>query len=187
MLPDRLILGDTLNFTTSVADYPASDGWTLKYRLVPRGTTGTAVEISGAADADDPSLHRVQVSASTTALWIAAVYSWLSWVEYGTEKYSVGTGAITLVADPRSASSSFELRTDAEIALDDARAALAAYTPTQRSYRIGDRSMEFASKADIVAIVNYWENVVRREHDAAAMAAGRKGSRKLYVRFAGRG
>jgi hypothetical protein len=28
--------GDTLDFTTSVPDYPASAGWTLKYRLVPR-------------------------------------------------------------------------------------------------------------------------------------------------------
>ena len=28
--------GDTLDFTTSVAAYPASAGWTLKYRLAPR-------------------------------------------------------------------------------------------------------------------------------------------------------
>jgi hypothetical protein len=30
-----LIVGDTLDFTDQVPLYPATDGWTLKYRLIP--------------------------------------------------------------------------------------------------------------------------------------------------------
>ena len=33
------LLGDTLNFLTTVSDYPPADGWTFKIRLIPRFTS----------------------------------------------------------------------------------------------------------------------------------------------------
>ena len=32
--PDRLYAGDTLEFSTSVPDYPPSDGWALVYDMI---------------------------------------------------------------------------------------------------------------------------------------------------------
>ena len=69
---ERLVLGDTLNYTTAVADYPASAGWALTYRLVPRSGAGTTIEFTSTADGD---LHRLQVSATTTAAWTAGTWS----------------------------------------------------------------------------------------------------------------
>lgn len=183
---DRLVLGDTLNYATTVAGYPASEGWTLSYRLVPRSGAGTAIEFSCSADTTDPEAHRAQVSAATTAAWAAGAYSWFSWVSKAAEKYSVSTGAITLVADPRSSSGPLDLRTEAEVALAQAKAALAAWTPTTRSYTIGQRSMTFNSTADIIPIIQYWEREVAKERRAAARASGLDTGRNVYVRL-GRG
>lgn len=179
---ERLILGDTLNFTTTVDGYAASAGWALKYRLIPR-VSGSAIEITCTASGD---LHLAQVDATTTANWVAGTYTWASWVEQGTEKYSVATGEIKLLVNPRTATAPFDLRTDAQVALDQAKAAFAAWTPTTKSYSIGGRSMEFNSAADILPVISYWEAEVAKETNAANMAKGMASGRRVLVRL-GRG
>lgn len=179
---ERLILGDTLNFTTTVDGYAASADWVLKYRLIPR-LSGSAIDITCTASGD---LHLCQVPAATTAGWTAGTYAWASWVEQGTEKYSVATGEIKLLANPRTATAPFDLRSDAEIALAQAKAAFAAWTPTTKSYSIGGRSMEFNTAADILPVISYWETEVAKEANAAAVAAGRPNGRRVFVRL-GRG
>jgi hypothetical protein len=175
----RLIVGDTLNFATTVAGYSAADGWALKYVLVPL-VSGASITLTTAADGSD---HRLQVGAVTTATWPAGSYNWASWVEKASEKYSVSNGQITLLADPRTATAPFDLRTDAQIALVQARAAFQAWTPTTRRYSIDGREMEFASAGDIIKVVRFWETEVAREDNAALQAKGMASRRKVYVRL----
>ena len=68
-------------------------------------------------------------------------------------------------------------------ALDDAKTAFAAWTPTTRRYKINGREMEFSSTAEILQVISHWENEVRREQNAQAMAAGRPNNRKVVVRM----
>ena len=82
----ELIVGDTLQFDTDVPDYPASDGYTLTYRLVPR-VSGSAIEITATADGDT---FAVNVAAATTAAWTAGEYSWHSYVTLSGARYTVG-------------------------------------------------------------------------------------------------
>lgn len=182
-MQERLVLGDTLNFTTTVPDYPADESWTLKYRLVPT-VSGSAIEITSSADTDNPELHRVQVPASTTSVWTAGSYTWFSYVEKAAESYSLGNGQITLLPNPRTASAPLDLRTDAAIALAQAKAALAAWTPTTKSYTIGGRQMVFNTPAEIVQVINYWTAEVKREENAAALASGMASKRRVMVRAA---
>ncbi len=74
----------------------------------------------------------------------------------------------------------FDLRSQATIALAAARAALAAWTPTQRRFRFGDREMEFNSPDDIIKVIRYWQAQVDAEDP------DRGARRKVYVRL-GRG
>jgi hypothetical protein len=180
---ESLVLGGTLNFTTLVPDYLPADGWVLKYVLVPRSAGPSSITLTGTQDADDATLHRIQVAASTTAGWTSGVYSWASWVQLGSEKYDLASGVVTLLPDPRTATS-LDTRSQARIALDQAKAALAAWTPTTRSYRIGDRQMEFAQKADILGVISYWEIEVAREENCARAAVGLKTKRQVYLRVA---
>lgn len=178
---DRVTAGRTLNFTTSVADYPASDGWTLNYAIVPRSGSGTYT-LAGAADSADPTLHRVQASAATTAAWAAGTYSWASWVEKAGEKYEVDSGTLQILPNPSSATT-LDLRTVAQKALDDAKAALAAWTPTTRRYQIGGRMMEFHTAADILPVVDYWKTEVAREEAASRKAKGLPDKRRVFLRL----
>lgn len=177
----ELVAGDTLNFLSSTPGYSAADGWTLKYRLVPRTAGGAAITLTATAEGAD---HRVQVAASTTANWVADTYGWSAWVENtGGEKYTVQSGQIVIKPDPRQAAGGADTRSLARRALDDARTALAAWKPTKRRYRIGDREMEFNTTADIVQAINYWELQVQREDQAARAASGLPSRRKAYVRL----
>ena len=179
-MQDKIVIGDTLNFPTTVPDYLASDGWTLTYRLIQR-TTGTPIEIIAIADGDD---YAVQATAAVTATWAPGEYSWASWVTKANEVYSLGTGTCTLLPDPRTAAAGTDLRTDAAIALADAKAAFKAWTPTQRKYRIGEREMEFNKPSDIIAVIDFWLREVAAEQRVADGVKGYPDKRKTYVRMA---
>lgn len=182
-MQERLILGSTLNFATTVAGYSASDGWTLKFRLVPR-TSGSAIDITTTADTDDPSAHRAQASAATTAGWTAGVYSWASWVELAGEKYDIAQGVATLVADPRTATAPYDLRSDAQVALDNVRAVIRGKASADvLRYQIAGRSLERYPMSELVALESKLASEVAREQDAARIASGLKSGRQVYVRM----
>lgn len=179
-MQQELIAGDTLNFLTTVAEYPASSGWVLKFRLVPRTSTNPAIALTAAAEGDD---HRTTSSAAVTSGWAADSYTWTSWAEKAAEKYSVESGQIVIKADPRTVAAGYDGRSIAEKAYDQARAALAAWTPTTRKYRINDREMEFSSKADAVGCVHYWQNELAKERRTDRLAKGLPDPRKSFVRL----
>ena len=178
-MQNRIVVGDTLNFPTSVPGYLASDGWSLAYRLVPLGS-GSPITITATANGDD---FDVQASAATTATWTAGEYSWASYVSKGTESYSLSVGVCTLTPNPRTATAGTDLRSIAEQALAAARAAFKAWTPTTRSYRIGDREMTFSSAAEIIKVIDFWQREVALEQRAADSAKGYPDRRKTYVRM----
>lgn len=183
-MQDRITLGDTLSFATTVPDYLASAGWTLRYRLIQR-TTGTPITLTAIVDPDNADGYVVQVAAATTAGWSAGEYSWASWVAQGAEVYSLGQGTCTLIPDPRTAAAGVDLRSPAEIALGDAKAAYYAYTPTRRSYKIGDREMVFNSAEDLIKHVQFLQAEVTAERRLSDMAKGYPDKRKVFVRMSG--
>ena len=166
--PTTLRAGDTYTQLVALADYPASDGWVLKSRFTPRAG-GTAIALTATAEGDD---HRLEATATTTAAWLAGDYAAAQWVEKGAEVYTVASGQLTVLPNLRAIAGATDTRSQAEIALASAKAAFAAWTPTQRRYRIGEREMEFASAAEILRVVSYWQNQVDREQGTAAAVPG---------------
>jgi hypothetical protein len=177
MQQDRITAGDSLNFLVQGGAYPASSGWALTYTLVPR-VGGTVITISTAAESTD---FRVAVAAATTAAWAAGQYTWFQRVDKAGERYKVAEGQVTIDPDPANLAAGFDGRSQARKALDDARAALAAFSPARKRYRIGDREMEFNSPADIIKLISYWERQVQAE-DVLAGRAERVG-RRIFTRI----
>ena len=173
-----LISGDTLSLLTPAGSYPASAGWVLHHRLVPRTAGGPAITLDATAEGDD---HRTLVAASTTAGWAAGSYSWSSWVTRGAESYTVSSGQTVIQPDPRAVTAGYDGRSQSRKALDDARAAFAAWTPTRQSYTIGTRQMHFNSPADIIKTITYWEQQVAAEERQAGRAAPTP--RRIYSRI----
>lgn len=175
----QIIAGDTLQFTTSVPDYPASGGYTLTYRLVPR-VSGAPITITAAASGDD---YAVSVAAAATAAWTAGEYSWTAYVTLGAARYTQGSGQVTILPDPATMAAGTDTRSQAEIALAAAKQAFAAWSPVSKSFTIGDVSKTYSSPAEIRQVITYWQGVVDAERAAADRAAGRPNRSRYYVGF----
>lgn len=175
-----LIVGDTLDFPTTVTGYPASARYSLTYRLVPR-VAGTPITIMAGANGDD---YRTQIEAVTSATWIPGDYTWFAEISKGDDKFIVNEGVVTLRADPRTAAT-YDGRSPARKALDAVNAILGSwgtYSHIQQ-YTIGSRSMTFATKADAIVMRDRLKDEVWREEAVAKMAAGMPNPRNIKVRF----
>lgn len=169
-LSNLLTAGDTLDFTTSVPDYPATEGWTLKYRLAPRAA-GTAIDITATADGDD---YDVQVAASTTASWAAGYYTWTAYVELGSERYTVGRGQLQIRASSVTLAAATDGRTHARIVLDAINATIEGRaTKDQQEYTIGNRSLKRTPLADLINLQQLYQAKVNAEDNAAAGRSSR--------------
>jgi len=182
MLQQELVAGTTLNFPTTVPGYPASEGWVLKYHLRPRSGSGS-IDLTAIAEGDD---YRVQETATNTASWTPGTYGWESRVTLGAEVFTVAYGDIVIRANVASVTGSFDNRSQAERALDDAKAAFADFNTSggaKKRYRIGDREVEYSDRAQIVQAINFWSLEVQRERRCKALAQGRPDPGKVYVRI----
>jgi hypothetical protein len=180
-LQNLLTAGDTLDFETSVPDYPASSGWTLKYRLAPR-LAGTVINLTATALGD---AYRVQETAANTATWAAGFYTWTAYVEQGAERYTVGRGQLEIRPASTTLAATYDGRSQAAKAVDDLRAALAQYTATRghvAEYEILGRRTKFRSSAEILELLSFWETELSRENAAADTASGRPSRRRVYLR-----
>ncbi|HYC00355.1 MAG TPA: hypothetical protein VEC57_14555 [Candidatus Limnocylindrales bacterium] len=179
----RLIAGDSLSFETTVSAYPADQGWTLKYRLVPRFTSPVQAPITLTATTYQTSGYQVMVAPGTTALWTAGIYGWSSWVEKTGERITLESGEITVAPDPATSAQGLDTRTDAAIALANVRAVIQGVASKNvLKYEINGRSLEHYSIPDLITLEQKLSRDVAREENAAGMAMGLKNRRQIMVR-----
>lgn len=177
-MKSSLIVGDTLDFLTTVADFPPANGWTLKFRLVPR-TSGTAITLTATTSGTD---YRVQVDPATTAAWTAGEYSWTSWVEKSGARYSVESGTITLLPDP-GVVSAYDGRSHAAKVLDSIEAVLEnRATQDQMEYQIGGRMLKRMPIGDLMRLRQLYKAEVLNENAVQNLANGVGVARIVRVR-----
>lgn len=186
MMIDELIAGDTLDFLDSVPEYPPADGWTLKYRLVPRFATPTQAPIALSATTSG-SDYRVQEAAGITATWVPGAYNWSRWVEKaGPIRQSLGEGQLQVRTDPAAAVQGYDGRSQAAKAVGDIMAAMATFTASNgsiKSYTIGSRQVTYRDKAEMLTDLDFWRRQLVAEQDTAKIAAGLPNPRSVGIRF----
>ena len=177
--PSSVVAGDTVAWTKSLADYSAADGWVLNYRLI--NAAGKIDIVATASGAD----HAVSVAAATSAAWAPGDYVWQGYVEKAAERYTVGSGAITIKPDLAAEAAGFDTRSAARKALDLLDAALVTHGANAwtQEYEIAGRRMKFKSAGEFMAWRDKLKAEVAREEAADRIAAGMGGGRKVYVRF----
>jgi len=179
---DKLTAGDTLDFRTTVPDYPASAGWQLVYRLVPR-SAGTAITLTSTADGD---VHRIQAGVSETALWVAGTYSWVAYATKPGERYTLQQGSVEILPDPGTATT-LDTRSNARKALDAVAAYLADPSNlTAAKYEIAGRSLDRFPLSEMWKHRDRLVVEVQKEDQAARLAAGLPDTRRVFVRFGAR-
>lgn len=176
-----LTIGDTLAATIPLADYPASQGWVLHYRLADRAGVGAIITFDGAASGDD---HVINVPASITASWTAGDYAVAAWVTSGIKRFTVGAecGQITLRPDPAQLAAGVDTRSHAALTLQAIRMRLAGKAGDGVSrYRINDREIESYSVPQLIKLENYWAAQVAAEERAAGLVNTRGQARRIRV------
>lgn len=170
-----LIAGDTLDFRTTVPDYPASDSWTLTFKLIPR-TAGSAITFTAGADGE---VYRTQVSALTTASWAPGEYSWAAYVTKGGDRFTVETGVIKVMPNPADAAT-WDNRTHAQKTLDAINAVIEnRATKDQSEYSIAGRSLKLTPITELLKLRDVYVQRVAREQ----LQAQGINPRAVYMRF----
>lgn len=173
-----IYVGDTLQYSVTVPEYPASVGYVLKYRFAPIAA-GTAFTVTASASGDD---YAVNVSAATTAAWTAGDYTWSSWVELGAARYTVGQGYVTLLPNPATATAGTDNRSTARKILAAIESLLLGFTDVAE-YTIGDVSIKRMSREQLLAARRDLKAEVAGEEAAERIANGQAVPNKLRVRF----
>lgn len=172
--PTVIRAGDTVSWDRDLSEHSAADGWALKYRLL--WPTGTAVDI---ATTGNGTTHSVSLTATQTAAWPASHATLVAIAEKGSgpslERVTIEAQPLTILANLATAAT-HDRRSANEIALADARAALAAYMASGRvhvaEYDIAGRSMKFRAADEISALVEHYEAEVGKERAALAILTG---------------
>ncbi len=176
---DRITSRDTLDFTTGAPDYPASAGWSLVYKLIPR-TAGTVYTLTSSASGDD---HRIQATAATTAAWTAGTYSWTCYATKAAERYTLETGVTQILPDP-GAVSTLDTRTTAQTDLDNVTAMLSGRASSAvQEYEIAGRRLKNYPIGELLKLQSFFKQQVLAEQASARIAAGLAPANKLQVRI----
>jgi len=91
-LPESFAAGTTVEYTRSLPDYPANDGWTLAVVLSGRDRLEASVAASGAD-------FVVTLSATATAALHAGLYTWAERVTKAGVTKTVGQDHVTVTPD----------------------------------------------------------------------------------------
>lgn len=178
--PESVVSGDTATWKITLGDYPASDGWTLKYRLI---NAAGKIDITSSADGDD---HLVLVAAATTAAWSPGTYTWQSYVDgVSSQRFTIASGSVEIKPDLAAEAAGYDTRSTAKKALDLIDAALLAHGANAwtQEYEIAGRKMKFKSVADFMALRDKLKAEVAREAATERMRRGLAPRNKILVRF----
>jgi hypothetical protein len=174
----KLIAGDSLSLLDSVENCPASDGWLLKTRLVPV-VAGSAINLTSTAQ-DDQFL--TSASSTTTAAWVAGIYSYSVWVEKGTERITVEQGRIEILPNAASATVATDTRSHIEKTLAAIEAVLEGRASQDvQEYTIGDRQLKHIPLNELLV----WRDKYKAQLIAEdrSKSASKTFGRKIHMRF----
>lgn len=178
--PERFRAGDTLTWRKALDDFPASDGWTLHYRLI---NATAKIDITATADG---AAHLVSVAAATTAAYTSGDYNWTSWVTSGTERHTVATGRVTIQPDLAAVSAAgYDGRSAAKKTLDLIDVAMIAYGSQawSQEYEVAGRRRKFRSMSEFMAFRSQLVAECRAEEARERALNGELPRNKLNVRF----
>ena len=178
--PDKIYQGDSVSWEKSLDDYPASDGWTLRYAI--QGPTNVGVVNSTPTGAD----HLISISKSTTAAWTAGQYWYQAYVEKASERVTLYKGQFELIKSlDTGISGAYDGKTHYQTVLEALKATLEGKaTRDQLSYSIRGRSLSRMSMQEITDAIATYQRLVNKEQRDLKRAQGiAVKSNKVRTRF----
>jgi hypothetical protein len=175
--PSSVTAGDTLKWTRSLPDYPASAGWVLNYSLI---SNNGSIQIASVAAGD---AHAVTVDFATSAQYVPGVYAWQAYVTNGTERYQVARGEIEVLADfAASSPGSLETRSHVKRVLDAIEAVIEGRAAKgDQELTIDGTRLVKMTVDELLKLRSTYFNLYRQEINFNKRAAGAGSSRVRQV------
>lgn len=176
--PEKFTAGDTVEWTKTIGDYPAGDGWTLSYVLA---TDGNQITFDASAAGDD---YAVTLAASTTSNYAAGTYRWQSYVISGSTRKTIEYGTIEILPNLYTQSTGYDTRTTAKQILDAIDAALLKRaTKDQNSMVIAGERVDNIPVHRLLQLRNFYAAQVKADDTAEGIAKGLGHDGNILVRF----
>lgn len=170
--------GDTFDQSDSISGFPSTSGWTLYHRLSPTAAAGTGILLTSTGQADGS--HRTYVAPGTTAAWATGGYSYSRYISNGTNRSTLGTGVLTVLADPATATSGVDNRSHARKVLDALNATIEGRaTHDMAQYMIQGRQVTLLGPDALIKWRGYYQALVNGEE----IKSGQRAAPGLRVRF----
>lgn len=177
--PASIHAGDTISWTISLPDYPASSGWTLKYKAV---CAAGYFAIVSSASGDD---HAISVAKATSAAYTPGTYTLAKYVESATELITLAE--LTLLVKPglSTKTAAFDSRSHVKKVLDAVEAVLEARASLdQQELTINGIVLKRMNVADLLKFRSLYANYYRQELAADTLSQGfGTGIGKIRVRL----
>jgi uncharacterized protein YlxP (DUF503 family) len=175
-LPYRIHAGDSVSFTDSVSNYPASAGWLLRYTLV---TAKNKYLLDSVANGDN---HDISATTSITAIWAPGYYRWVAFAVKGAERYTIATGNIEILPDITSGA--IDQRAHVEKVLDAIEATIENKASIdQQSMSINGRSISRYAFTDLIILRDKYKGELVSLKRAERLQNGLAAGNKILVRF----
>lgn len=178
--PLEIVAGDTLDFTRSLSDFPATNGWSLKYEL--RGG-GQAIEFTSTADG---AAHHVKVEEDVTALWLPGDYVLTGYaIEAATgDRHTIYLANCAVLVDQAAAPAEQDTSTHAQrmLQLTEARLEEMAQHVLNRS-NVQETEFERVNRLELLKLRNHYKAEVANEQDRQRAQSGQKSRNKVTPLF----
>lgn len=174
--PLEIAAGDTLSWTRTFNDYPAGDGWVLKYAF--RGPA--VVNLTSAADGDSH-VTTIAVDTFTTA----GTYFVQGYVEKGSERRTVYSGRLKVTPNLAAiASGTYEGRSHAQKVVDAIEAVIEGRaSKDQQEMWIDGEKLVRTPVADLLKLRDRYRQELSAQDDKERRRQGRGGRRIIRYRM----
>jgi hypothetical protein len=169
--PARIVAGDTVKFTKSLADYAPADGWVLKYTLVGPSVIANSPFTAGVVNGQ----WQVTIAATDTAA-IVTTGTWrlIGRVELAGEKYTVFDGYVSILANVAAATQS-QLLTHEERCLIAVEAVIEGRIPADLvNYQIDGKLVTKNSMKELLQLRAHYRHLVWRQRNKGKATPSRK-------------
>lgn len=173
--PASFAAGDRVQWKRALAEFPVSEGWTLKYYLRGNFQHEPVVFTASTSGTD----YSLDLTAAVTAELTPGVYFWQAYVELGADRKLIGSGRMVIGADFATLDQPHDGRTHARRALESIEAVIERRATSDMERYVLQavgRSVDKMSIKDLLAFRDYYLAEVNKEE-------GKKGRKNIFVHF----
>lgn len=178
-IPASLTAGDSCTWRIEAADYPASAGWSMAYAFV------NAHEYRRLASTADGDQHLFALTTAASGAFTPGRWEWQRYAINGSQRVTLASGVLTVAPNLDQQTLGLDTRSPSRALLQNLEAWMrdANSCAWVGELQIAGRVVKNIPMPDLLALLDRLRADVRREDQAAGLAAGTSKPNRLLVRF----